>query len=93
MYDVGHNFVDGVGQLAVRRQQEVPQWFIDQLREIKSNSASKRKDWQLACSIPVVVHEEWLKEGYDCTQEPAAKTIARLKALHLDHFIATTKRV
>jgi hypothetical protein len=93
LIDAGTNIVDGVGERAIRTQQEVPAWFIDQLREIKSNSAHNRDDWQLACSIPVVVHHQWLKEGFDCTREPVDRTIARLKALHLDHFVATTKQL
>lgn len=89
--DAGTNIVESVGVIAERTQQEVPQWFIDDLRRIKGDSVQNKNDWQLACSIPVVVHHQWLKEGYDCTREPARKTVARLKAMHLDHFVATNK--
>ena len=47
----------------------------------------------IACSVPTIIHEEWLREGYDMTREPAHKTIARLKARGLDAFIATNKRI
>lgn len=92
-YDSGTNIVESVGELAVRTRQEVPDWFIDDLRRIKGLSSQNRKDWQLVASIPVVIHHQWLKEGYDCTREPARKTLERLKALHLDHFVATTKQI
>lgn len=92
--DAGTNIVEGVGQLAIRTQQEVPEWFIDNLKAIKAESGNKREgEFMLACSIPVVIHHQWLKEGYDCTREPARKTIARLKAMHLDHFVTTNKAV
>ena len=91
MSDAGTNIVDGVGERAIRTQQEVPEWFLEQLRQIKAQSVTNRSDWQLACSIPVVVHHEWLKEGFDCTREPVRETIKRLKRLHLDDFIATNK--
>lgn len=92
--DAGTNLVDGAGELAIRTQQEIPQWFIDDLRRLKDGSMDRRENnLMLACSIPVVIHHEWLKQGYDCTREPARKTIGRLKALHLDHFVATNKAV
>lgn len=93
-HDAGTNIVEGVGQLAVRTEQEIPQWFIDQLRDMKEGNLKKRDgEFMLACSVPVVVHHQWLKEGYDCTREPAAKTVARLKAMHLDYFVATNKAI
>jgi hypothetical protein len=92
--DVGTNVIEQVGELAFTNRQEVPQWFLDDLRAIKDDSVSKREgNFMLVASVPVVVHEEWLKQGYDMTREPYKKTLSRLKALHLDAFIATNKQV
>jgi hypothetical protein len=44
-------------------------------------------------SIPVAVHEQWLKEGFDLMQEPAHKIVARLKQQNLDAFVTTKKKV
>lgn len=92
--DVGTNVVEQVGELAFRKRQEVPQWFLDQLRAIKGDSVSKREgNFMLVASVPVVIHDQWLSEGYDMTREPYKKTLSRLRSLHLDAFIATNKQV
>lgn len=80
--------------LVIKRQQEVPQWFLDDLRALKANSTAQREgEFMLVASVPVIVHEEWLKQGYDMTREPYRETLKRLRALHLDDFIATRKSI
>lgn len=67
---------------------------MDQLRSLKADSVSKREgNFMLVASVPVIIHHEWLKQGYDMTREPYKKTLARLRALSLDSFIVTNKSV
>lgn len=94
MHDQLVTFKDNVDGTAIIRHQEIPQEFIDDLKQRRINSDHDRAgEFMLAASVPVVIHEEWLREGYDMTREPAAKTIARLKAKGLDAFIATNRQV
>lgn len=94
IFDVDARLIGSVGELAIKRKQEVPQWFIDQLRDMKFQNSKRREgEFMLVASVPVVIHEQWLREGYDMTREPYRDTLKRLRALNLDDFIATDKRV
>lgn len=79
--------------LVIVRSQEIPQWYIDQLKEERfQNSQSRVKnEMHRAASIPQEIVDKWLREGYDVFKEPVAKSVARLKAENLDYFIASDK--
>lgn len=88
------NFADNADGLLIHRKQEVPQEFLDYLRKLKLNSTDQREgEFMLVASVPVIVHEEWLKQGFDMTREPFRETIKRLRNLHLDDFIVTNKLI
>jgi hypothetical protein len=44
-------------------------------------------------SVPVAVHEQWLREGFDMMQETPKAILTRLKQQNLDAFITTKKQV
>ena len=80
--------------LAIEHTQEIPQSFLDQLKEARDGSVSSLAgNFHHAASIPVVVYEKWLREGYDAQKEPIKATLAKLRSEHLDYFIATNKRL
>jgi len=85
---------DTADTLIVKREQEIPQWFQDQLRETKLNSTNQREgEFMLAMRIPEIIVNELLRRyGFDVLNEPVAETRKMLEKLHLDLFIATRKR-
>lgn len=93
--DADYSFLDGdFGGLAIEHKQEIPQTFLDRLRDARNGSTGRRMgDFERVASIPVVVYEKWLREGYDAQKEPIQKTLAKLRAEHLDYFITTDKRI
>ena len=92
LIDVHGAFVNSVGDLAIYREQEIPQWWLDQLKDARIESANAPAgDFHRVASIPVAVHERWLREGFDCTREPISAAVARLKRQGLDAFMATSK--
>lgn len=89
-------FLDGdeTNPLLIKKTQELPQEFLDALKAERDASTSKPAgEFHRVASIPTVVYEKWLKEGYDAQKEPIAKTLAKLKAEHLDYFITTNKAI
>lgn len=85
--DVGHQ------GLIVKHSQEIPTEWLDTLKAEKMSSTARPSgEFHRVASIPVVVYEKWLREGYDPSKEPIAKTLAKLSAESLDHFITTSKR-
>lgn len=93
--DSTYDFHDGdYGSLVIEHKQEIEQSFLDRLREARNGSTSAPAgEFHLAASVPAVVYERWLREGYDMSKEPIHKTLAKLRAEHLDGFIATNKRL
>lgn len=87
------DFHENAEGLVIEKAQHIPQWWLDQLKAQRAESKNAPTgDYVKAASIPQAVHEEWLKQGYDCTKEPIRKTIARLKAEGLDYFITSDKQ-
>lgn len=82
------------GKLILDHRQEIPDDFVSLLKQTKIDADHQRMgEFLHAASVPSDVHELWLREGYDCTQEPIRETIKRLRAAHLDAFIVTNKRI
>jgi hypothetical protein len=87
-------FHDNADGLLIKRQQEIPDEFISNLKKQKMESKSRREgNFMHVASIPVIIHEKWLKEGFDCTRAPYKETLKRLHAEGLDAFVVTNKRV
>lgn len=78
----------------IKQTQHIPQSFLDTLKRQRDSSLDfKEKEYMTVASVPVSVHEKWLREGFDMLKEPAFKIVARLKQENLDAFITTKKKV
>lgn len=78
----------------IERVQQIPQEFLDNLRAKRDVSKERREREFMHCaSIPVVVVEKWLAEGYNVYLEPVGKSMAKLKAENLEYFLTTAKQV
>src|SRR5262245_6840312 len=95
IHDVNATLIAGPGdELAIKREQHIPDAFLKELRDEKlASTAVRAGEFMRVASIPVALVEQWLREGYDIQKEPVQKTLARLRAAHLDAFITTNKRV
>ena len=97
MWDAEVDFAqnDGLGTLTIKRYQHIPDSFVADLKAGKMDSLNKKSgDMQLMMSVPVSVIEDIkLNLGYDMMEEPMRRSIQLLKALHLDAFITSDKRI
>ena len=90
--DIDLDFKEEGDNLIIQKQQTITDEYIQSLKDARFESKNRPAgNYHRAASIPVILHEKWLKEGYDCTQEPVRKTVARLKAEGLDYFVTTDK--
>jgi hypothetical protein len=82
------------GKLVFDYKQDIPDDFLSVLNKTKVESTAERAgEFMHVAAIPVVVHEKWLREGFDCTKAPIRETLKKLRNEHLDDFIVTNKRV
>jgi hypothetical protein len=82
--------------LVVKKEQPIPQSFLDRLKQDRDESSNSRmKDYVRVASIPTVVVEKWMREGFDIYDKnvKASEIVARLKAESLDAFLTTNKRI
>jgi predicted HTH transcriptional regulator len=75
-------------------EQNISQAFLDSTRIAREESLNhKEGDYMRVASVPVAVHEQWLREGFDMMKEPAKAILLRLKTQDLHAFITTKKQV
>ena len=82
--------------LVVKKEQAIPQSFLDRLKESRDESANNRMgDYHRVASIPTVVVEKWMREGFNIWDKnvTAKEIVARLKLENLDAFLTTTKNI
>lgn len=97
MKDLAVNITDVTGQdeqmtLHVHKAQEIPQhWLDDNRRVYEASKHRKAGEYEQAASIPVILVEKWMAEGFDVFKEPWPKIKARLKAEGFDYFITSAK--
>jgi len=81
-------------KLVIQRNQEIPDDFLDMCRaERLASTHAPIGNFMKVASIPTVIVEKWLREGFDINKEPVKATVARLRAEDLSAFLTTTRRV
>jgi hypothetical protein len=96
MEGVQHDFHVDSGGLYNKRSQEIPQSFLDSLREQRINSTNQVEgDYMRVASIPTVIVEKWMREGFNIFDQnvDGKDIIKRLKAEGLDAFLTTEKSI
>lgn len=79
--------------LLIRKDQEITSDYLDQLSDNRIASKDLSKDFHKVASIPVVVVEQWLREGFDVFREDAKAILKKLRDEDLTAFIATSKSI
>lgn len=80
--------------IAVKGEQDVADHVLDDLKDLRTRSASRREgEFMKVASIPVVVVDKWMREGFDVFKASAKEIVAKLNAEDLGHFMATSKRI
>lgn len=90
---VNHETTFGVDMdgLFYKQEQDLPEDFLAWCQAAKDASTAPAGETHLLYSVPTVVAELWLRDGFDIMREPAKRVIARLKQEGLDHFVCSKK--
>jgi len=88
------DFIDHSDGLLRKHTQQISQSFLDDLKDARNESTSKPMgEFHRVASIPTVVVEKWLREGFNIWEASGPEIVKRLKAENLDAFMATEKRI
>ncbi|MDC2981508.1 hypothetical protein OA007_02245 [SAR116 cluster bacterium] len=85
-----------VGGVFRKHTQAISDDFLTSLKEQRNASKDQREgEFMRVASIPVVVVEKWMREGFDIMsgKHTAAEIVKRLKQENLDAFLTTEKSV
>ena len=94
IHDIQEELIQDGDRVTRKKSQFIPQSFIQDLRNQRFASTHTREgENQRIASIPVAVHEKWLREGFDLFQHSHKEVLKRLRAENLDAFITTNKQV
>lgn len=91
LHDVEWDIGEHVDGLFVKKDQYISDEFLTANREARFESKAPAREYHRFASIPVVVVEQWLKEGFDVYKESPKAIIARLKRENLDAFLTSNK--
>lgn len=88
-----NSLLDNGDTKALQFSQWIPPEHISALRaELAHNNANRcTTEMHRVVSVPVAVHELWLRQGFDMTREPLDKIKSRLRRDGLDCFIVSEK--
>lgn len=94
LHEIDFNITENDNGLLVEKQQIITDDFVQGLKDARNGSLHRRAgEYHRAASIPTIIVEKWMKEGYNVFEEPVRKTLAKLKNESLDYFITTDKQL
>lgn len=91
--DVNWAIGENADGLFVKKNQIISDDFLTMTKDDRFDSKERAKEYHRVASIPVVVVEKWLKEGFDIYREPLKAIIKKLKQENLDAFLTSNKSV
>lgn len=91
---VNTEFLQHGDDVVRKHTQTISQAFLDDLKDSRNMSTDQREgEFMRVASIPTVVVEQWLREGFNIYEATGPEIVKRLKDQHLDGFMATNKRI
>ena len=91
---VNTDFIQQGDDVVRKHTQEISQAFLDDLKDSRNASKDQREnEFMRVASIPTVVVEQWLREGFNIWEATGPEIVKRLKDQNLDGFMATEKRI
>ena len=88
------DFIMDAGDLVRKHTQTISQAFLDDLKDARNDSNSKPAgEFHRIASIPTVIAEKWLREGFDLWEATGEQIVRKLKTEDMGAFMATEKRI
>lgn len=82
------------GDLVIKREQHIPQSYLDHLADQRLNSmATPEGELFRVASIPTALVDDWKRKGFDIYTATPAEIVSKLRNEGFDNFVTTRKRV
>lgn len=94
LIDSATDFIMDGGDLTRKHSQNISKAFLDDLKDARNESTSKPAgEFHRIASIPTVIAEKWLREGFNLWEADGREIVKRLKNEDLGLLLATDKRI
>ena len=91
---IGTQFGANSDGVFLKKTQDIPDWHMNELKEQRNESTKRREgEFMKVASIPVIVAEQWMKQGYDIYNMTGKEINKKLKEENLDDFFTTEKTI
>lgn len=93
LIESGVSFDENTNGLVIETFQEIPTEFRDALKQERFDNKQTRikHEYHRVASIPQVVVDQWIRDGFDFWNATNATILAKLKTESLDDFITSDK--
>jgi hypothetical protein len=94
LLDSVEDVYEDVGGLFIKRQQFIPNQFMEDIRKEREDSISTPAgDFHRVARIPTAVIDKWYREGFDYMRAPVREILRKLALEQQEQFITTKKRI
>ncbi len=91
---VNTDFLQSGDDVIRKNTQNISQSFLDDLKDSRNASKDQQEgEYMRVASIPVIVAEQWMREGFNIYEASGQEIVKRLKEQNLDGFMATEKSI
>jgi hypothetical protein len=92
LIDVHGKLIVNGDDMAIYREQDIPDWYLDQLKDERLESANAPAgDFHRIASIPVAIVEHMQRAGIDPYNAPVADIVKWIKNHAYDKFLTSSK--
>ena len=91
---VNTNYLQSGDDVFRKHTQSISQSFLDDLKDSRNSSKDQNEgEFMKVASNPVIVVEQWMREGFNIYEATGQEIVKRLKDQNLDGFMATEKSI
>lgn len=93
MIDSGFSIDENTDGLVIQTYQEIPKSFTDALKQERFDNSqiTKTGEYHRVASVPQVVVDKWIREGFDFWNANHKQILAKLTMENLTDFITSDK--
>jgi hypothetical protein len=91
LHDASWNIGENADGLFVKKEQYISDEFLQANADARFDSKERSREFHRFASVPVVVVEQWLKQGFDVYKESPKAIVKRLRAENLEAFLTSNK--
>lgn len=88
------DFIEDDDKLVLHHSQNISKSFLDDLTDSRNHTSGVPSgEFLRVASIPTIVVEKWMREGFNIWEASGKEIVKRLKDEDLGGFMATDKRI